>query len=101
MPLGISATREPGAIWLLKDLLPERFGQTFQVLRTDVDQAVTWSIDVGDQQKRYRNDKRQHESKLTKMPRPITQQQVATQRHSAHQIPRRRGNTVPVCGLSV
>ena len=45
-------------------LLAERFRQTFQVLRTDVYQAMTWSIDIGDQHKGNRDDQWQHEGKL-------------------------------------
>ena len=44
-------------------LATERLRQTFEILWTDVDQAMPRRIDIGDQKKGNRDDERQHESK--------------------------------------
>ena len=58
---------------------PKRLCQTFQVLWSDLDQAMPRSIDIGDQKEGNRNDERQHESKLSRtfaVSRPIAEQQI-------------------------
>ena len=63
---------------------PKGLGHTFKVFRTDMNEAMTWGIDIGDQKEGDCDHERKDKSQPHRSARMIAQQHCAEKSDSCH-----------------